>query len=225
MLILRCPSPTPAQPELEVLGFVMKQVTQLAWLTAMLTLTVTCTTSAPPPDDAMQQAPAFADEYRIGIGDNLRVDVWRNPDLSVAVPVRPDGKITVPVAGDVQVGNLTPEEVSERIELVLAEYIREPVVTVIVTGMGSNEYLSRVRITGAVGAPSSMPYRPGMTVLDVVLEAGGVTDFGNPKRAVLYRADGQRLDIRLDRILQSGDMSTNFPLRPGDIVTVPQRAF
>lgn len=184
-----------------------------------------CTSSGAPPEGAMEQSPAFADEYRIGIGDNLRVDVWRNPDLSVAVPVRPDGKITVPVAGDVQVGNLTPEEVSRKIEQILAEYIREPVVTVIVTGMGSSEYLSRVRITGAVGTPSSIPYRPGMTVLDVVLDAGGVTEFGNPRRTVLYRANGQRLEVRLDRILQNGDMTSNFPLRPGDIVTVPQRAF
>lgn len=190
-----------------------------------LALMTACSASSPPPDDGSESGPVFADEYRIGVGDNLRVDVWRNPDLSVAVPVRPDGKITVPVVGDVTVGDLTPEEVSGKIESVLEEYIRDPVVTVTVTGMGSNEYLSRVRITGAVGAPSSMPYRPGMTILDAVLEAGGVTEFGSANRAVLYRASGDRLDVRLDRILENGDMATNYTLRPGDILTVPQRAF
>lgn len=186
---------------------------------------VACSSSSPPPTENTGSAPIFADEYRIGVGDQLRVDVWRNADLSVSVPVRPDGKITVPVAGDVAVGNLTPEEVSDTIANVLSEYIREPVVTVTVTGMGSNEYLTRVRVTGAVGAPSSIPYRPGMTVLDVILEAGGVTTFGNARRTVLYRASGERLDVRLDRILEGGEMATNYELRPGDILTVPQRVF
>lgn len=194
------------------------------WVMAAV-IVAACSSTSPPPEDAFEREPIFAEEYRIGVGDSLRVDVWRNPDISVAVPVRPDGKITVPVAGDVVVGNLTPEEVSERIETVLADYIRDPIVTVTVTGMGSNEYLTRVRVTGAVGAPRSMPYRPGMTVLDVILESGGVNEFGNARKTVLYRASGDRLQVRLDRILQDGDMSTNFVLRPGDILTVPQRIF
>lgn len=184
-----------------------------------------CAGSKPPPELVQEDAPVFAEEYRIGVGDTLRVDVWRNPDLSVQVPVRPDGKITVPVAGDVAVGNLTSEEVSRQIEQRLSAYIREPVVTVIVTGMGSSEYVSRVRVTGAVGQPSSMPYRPGMTVLDVILEAGGVTEFGNASKTTLYRANGERIEIRLNRILENGDMSTNYILRPGDVLTVPQRMF
>ena len=184
-----------------------------------------CASSTQAPPGIMTEEPVFAEEYRIGVGDNLRVDVWRNPDLSVSVPVRPDGKITVPVAGDIAVGNLTPEQVSERLETLLAEYVRDPIVTVTVTGMGSSEYLTRVRITGAVGTPSSIPYRPGMTVLDVILDAGGVSEFGNAKRTVLYRLSGERLDVRLDRILRGRDLSTNFPLRPGDILTIPQRVF
>jgi polysaccharide export outer membrane protein len=115
--------------------------------------------------------------------------------------------------------------VADSIEVILSEYVREPVVTVTVTGMGSNEYLTRVRITGAVSGPSSIPYRPGMTVLDVILDAGGVTEFANPRRARIYRATGDRLDVRLDKILQDGDMSTNYALRPGDVITVPQRIF
>jgi polysaccharide biosynthesis/export protein len=179
--------------------------------------------TAPAPAD--EGAPAFSSEYRIGIADNLKVDVYRNADLSVTVTVRPDGKITVPVAGDVLVGGKTPEEVSKVVAAALGEYIRDPIVTTTVVGMGSNEYLSRVRVTGAVTNPSSIPYRNGMTVLDVILQCGGVNEFASPGKTVLYRAGGERLDIRLDRLLKGGDMSTNYPVRPGDIITVPERLF
>jgi polysaccharide export outer membrane protein len=183
-----------------------------------------CTSSAPPPAAPMT-APEFTDEYRIGVGDVLSVNVWRNEDLSVQVPVRPDGKISVPLAGDVMVGNKTPEEVAAEITERLATYIRDPYVTVIVVDMGSDEYRSRVRVTGAVVNPASLPYRQGMTVLDLVLEAGGVTEFANAGRTTLFSRSGKRRDVRLDRILNRGDMSTNFPLTPGDVVTVPERAF
>jgi polysaccharide export outer membrane protein len=186
---------------------------------------VGCTSCPSPPSDAAADGPTFADEYRIGIGDTLRVDVYRNADLSVTVPVRPDGMITVPVAGDILVGGQTPQQVSQRVEEVLAEYIREPIVTTTVTSMGSNEYLTRVRVTGAVNGPQSIPYRDGMTVMDVVLEAGGVSQFANAGKTLLYRASGERLSVRLDHILKSGDMRTNFSLRPGDVITVPERLF
>ena len=91
--------------------------------------------------------------------------------------------------------------------------------------MGSDQYRSRVRVTGAVETPLSAPYRQGMTVLDVVLEAGGLTEFANPTKATLYRNGGERLPIDLRGILQRGDMSTNYALAPGDVVTVPERAF
>jgi polysaccharide export outer membrane protein len=199
--------------------------TRLAFQLCFILAFAGCTSTEPPPSDVLDAPAAFADEYRIGIGDTLQVDVWQHPDLSVGVPVRPDGKITVPVAGDIAVGGMTPEVVADSIETILGEYVREPVVTVTVTGMGSNEYLSRVRVTGAVGAPTSVPYRPGMTVLDVILEAGGVTEFANSRRTRLFRSSGDRIDVRLDRILESGDMSTNYTLRPGDVITVPQRMF
>jgi polysaccharide export outer membrane protein len=172
-----------------------------------------------------EEAPAFSSEYRIGIADNLKVDVYRNADLSVTVTVRPDGKITVPVAGDVLVGGKTPEEVSKVVAAALGEYIRDPIVTTTVVGMGSNEYLSRVRVTGAVTNPSSIPYRNGMTVLDVILECGGVNEFASPGKTVLYRAGGERFEVHLDRLLKGGDMRTNYPVRPGDIITVPERLF
>ena len=184
-----------------------------------------CTSNTAPPPAAPTAEPEFADEYRIGVGDALSINVWRNADLSVQVPVRPDGKISVPLAGDVMVGGKTPEEVSADITSKLATFIRDPYVTVIVTDMGSDQYRSRVRVTGAVVQPVSLPYRQGMTVLDVVLEAGGVTEFANAGNATLYRREGQRIDIDLARILNRGDMSTNYSLRPGDVITIPERAF
>ena len=171
------------------------------------------TTSAPVADS--NTVPEFSEEYRIGVGDNLQINVWRNPDLSVSVPVRPDGKISVPLAGDVEVGGKTPEAVAALITESVSTYIREPFVTVIVTDMGSSQYRSRVRVTGAVNNPLSVPYRQGMTVLDIVLEAGGLSDFANGGRAMLYRAGSEPIDLNLNAILRRGDMGQNLPLRPG----------
>lgn len=168
------------------------------------------------------------DEYRIGPEDMLRIDVWRNPDVSLTAPVRPDGKVSVPLIGDVTAGGRTPEQLASAIEKSLEYYIREPRVTVIVTELRSHEYLSRVRVTGAVNGPLSVPYRPGMTVLDVVLEAGGVTDFAAANRTKLYRTSGGRTQvhaIRLEDILLEGELETNYALTPGDIVSVPERLF
>ena len=196
-------------------------------LTALVTcfLLAACAGTTAPPPTAETPQTGFADEYRIGVGDTLSINVWRNEDLSIDVPVRPDGKVSVPLAGDVAVGNKTPEEVGADITERLSKYIRDPYVTVIVTDMGSDQYRSRVRVTGAVETPLSAPYRQGMTVLDVVLEAGGLTEFANPSKATLYRSSGERVAIDLRGILQRGDMRTNLALQPGDVVTVPERAF
>ena len=184
-----------------------------------------CTTGGAAPPAATADTTSCGDEYRIGVGDQLNIDVWRNADLSVVVPVRPDGKISVPLAGDVLVGDQTPEQVSATIVERLATFIRDPYVTVIVTNMAADSYRCRVRVTGAVINPLSIPHREGMTVLDVILEAGGVNEFASPSKTRLYRADGQRLNVNLDRLLRQGDMSTNYALVPGDILTIPERIF
>jgi len=167
--------------------------------------------------------------YHIGVDDQLQVTVWHNPDLSVSVPVRPDGKITVPLIGDVVAGGKTPEEVAAEIKDKLQSYVRDPQVAVILTELRSHEYLSRVRVTGAVRTPVSLPYRQGMTILDAVLAAGGTTEFAAPDRTELYRAgDGgvtTPYAVRLDKVLQQGDLETNYPVQPGDVITVPLRAF
>lgn len=168
--------------------------------------------------------------YLIGIDDQIMVSVWRNPDLSITVPVRPDGKISTPLVGDIKAAGSTPEQLASKIEEKLQFYIKDPQVTIILTGLGSHEYLSRVRITGAVRTPQSLPYRKGMTILDLVLAAGGLTEFAAPNRAVLYHVDSstgevQRDKIKLKNILNNGDLYENKILHEGDVLTVPESLF
>ena len=154
--------------------------------------------------------------------------MWHNPDLSVSVPVRPDGMITVPLIGDVVAGGKTPEEVAAEVKDKLQAFVRDPQVAVILTELRSHEYLSRVRVTGAVRTPVSLPYRQGMTVLDAVLAAGGTTEFAALDRTELYRKEGdttQSYAVQLGNILQQGELKTNYPVQPGDVITVPQRSF
>ncbi len=189
---------------------------------------------------ASQRAPSLEDtvttrfaleegEYRIGVDDRIQVSVWKNPDLSVTVPVRPDGRISVPLIGDVLAGGKTPPELASSIREKLSIYIRDPNVTVIVTDLNSHEFLSRVRVTGAVRTPRSLPYRQGMTVLDAILEAGGLNDFASPNRTKLYRSTkksgSEMFDVELGDILNRGKLQTNYTLLPGDVVTVPERIF
>lgn len=171
---------------------------------------------------------AVEGEYKIGVDDRLQVSVWRNPELSVTVPVRPDGMISIPLIGDVKAGGRTPTQVAEVIRQKLSQYIRDPSVAVILSELRSHEFLSRVRVTGAVRTPRSLPFRQGMTVLDAVLEAGGVNDFAAANRARLYRKQNGRtevLDLELGDILNKGRLETNVLLIPGDVITVPERLF
>ena len=179
--------------------------------------------SGPPPDEAHTSV----DDYQIGVDDMVQVSVWRNPELGITVPVRPDGKISVPLVGDVAAGGRTPAAVAQDIQERLAVYVRDPQVAVILTDLRSHEYLSRVRVTGAVRQPVSIAYRQGMTVLDAVLAAGGLTEFAAPDRSDLYRKSAQgtkTYEVRLDRILGLGDLSTNYKVAPGDVITIPERA-
>lgn len=187
----------------------------------------------PSSDEDIQRALSMntstsVDRYVLGATDVVQVSVWRNEDLSVSVPVRPDGKISVPLVGDVQASGRTPTDLANDIEEQLARYIREPNVSIVVTSMGSHEYNDRVRVTGAVEQPMSVPHRAGMTVLDVVLGAGGATPFASLNNAMLYRrVDGDvvAIPIRLEDILNDGDVRTNYAIRPGDILSVPERSF
>jgi len=191
---------------------------------ALIVLGCQSTGDIPPAADAAD----LTQDYRIGVDDRVQVTVWRNPELSIAGPVRPDGKISVPLIGDVEAGGRTPSEVAENIKKQLSTYVRDPNVAVIVIELRSHEYLTRVRVTGAVRTPRSLTYRPGMTILDVVLEAGGVNDFASPNRTKLYRRGKDKtevFDIELGDILSKGRLESNVSLRPGDVITVPERLF
>lgn len=206
----------------------MKHLCSLLALCLFLSLTGCATTAGSSQAPTLNPDANAVSSYHIGVDDQLQVTVWHNPDLSVSVPVRPDGKITVPLIGDVDAGGHTPEEVAAVIKEKLQAYVRDPQVAVILTQLRSHEYLSRVRVTGAVRTPVSLPYRQGMTVLDAVLAAGGTTAYAAPDRTELYRKTGDTTKayaVELGEILQQGQLKTNYPVQPGDVITVPQRSF
>lgn len=192
-----------------------------------------CTTTPASSSDRIQQALSsnagnLDAPYILGVTDVVSVSVWRNQDLSISVPVRPDGMISVPIVGDIRAAGNSPETLANNIEEELSSYIREPQVSIIVTSMGSNEFRDRVRVTGAVAQPISVPYRDGMTVLDVLLSAGGGNEFASLNNSRLYRPfNGEvvAIPVRLDDILTKGDVKTNYRMRPGDILAVPERSF
>ena len=164
----------------------------------------------------------------VALSDRVVLDEPVEASLSVTVPVRPDGRISVPLVGDVMAGGRAPQEVAADSEKQLATYVRDPKVAVILVDLRSHEFISRVRVTGAVRQPVSVPYRQGMTVLDAVLQAGGVTDFAAANRSRLHRRDTdgavETRDIRLGDILDGGKLESNLDVRPGDVITVPERA-
>ncbi|MBW0146453.1 XrtA/PEP-CTERM system exopolysaccharide export protein [Marinobacter arenosus] len=213
----------------------MSRMYSLPGLALLLTVTLIsgCAGHSPSSRDKIQRALSVntatsVEEYVLGATDVVKVSVWRNEDLSIEVPVRPDGKISVPLVGDVQASGRTPQALADDIESSLARYIRQPQVSIVVTSMGSHEYTDRVRVTGAVEQPVSVPHRAGMTVLDVVLGAGGTTPFAALNKSMLYRkVDGEviAIPVRLEDILNNGDVATNYAIRPGDILSIPERNF
>jgi polysaccharide export outer membrane protein len=184
-----------------------------------------------PPDSstgAAQGPSVLVESYKMAVSDQIQVNVWKNPELSISGPIRPDGKISMPIIGDVMAVGRTPEQLASDIETKLAAYVRNPNVTVILTNLQGHEFLSRIRITGAVNENISINYHQGMTALDAVLAAGSVTPFANSNGAKLHRrtSEGaQAYDIRLKDIMEKGDMTTNIYLLPGDVITVPERLF
>ncbi len=185
--------------------------------------------SAPTSGEAPVAGPDYSsEEYTIGVGDRLSVSVWRDPELSRAVVVRPDGKISMPLVGDIQAAGLTAKALGGGLSGKLEQFVRAPQVTVIVDEPVSTDFQQRVRVTGAVNQATSVAYRKGMTVLDLVLLAGGANNFADGNSTKLYRhtREGVKVyDVRLDDILAKGRLETNYPLLPSDILTVPERMF
>ncbi len=182
-----------------------------------------------PASSITNQGPSvLTKSYRMSVGDQVQINVWKNPDLSIGEPIRPDGKISVALVGDVMAVGRTPAQLAREVEKKLSVYIKSPNVTVILTSLQGNEFLSRIRVTGAVVKNTSMPYHQGMTVLDAVLEAGSVDLYADANDTKLHRRMAKKMvtyDIHLKDILEDGDMRTNMILLPGDIITVPERNF
>jgi polysaccharide biosynthesis/export protein len=197
-------------------------------LGACVTFVVQAAESAPAaaasaPTDA---PPANNETYIIGPGDQLQLFVWRNPELSANIPVRPDGKISTPLVPDMVAVGKTPTELAKDLEKVLAEYIRSPQVNVIVAQPAS--VFSQVRVIGQVSKPQAVAYRQGMSVLDVVLAVGGLAPFAAGNRSkIIRKVDGKEREIKvkLADLVNKGDMKQNVPMVPGDVLVVPESRF
>jgi polysaccharide biosynthesis/export protein len=164
--------------------------------------------------------------YKIGPLDTLNILVWRNPELSATITVRPDGRISAPLVEDLMAAGRNPADLSREVEKVLAKFIRDPVVTIVVSGF-QGTFPEQIRIVGEAARPQAVPYRQQMTMLDVMIQAGGLTDFADGNGAVLVRGSegGKQYSVRLKDLLKRGDISANVAVKPGDIVIVPQSFF
>lgn len=164
--------------------------------------------------------------YIIGPGDGLNIVVWRNPELSMAVPVRPDGKISSPLVDELMVQGKNPMEVAREVEKVLGKYVRDPVVTVMVTGF-VGPYSEQIRVVGEAAKPQFLSFKQRMTLLDVMIAVGGLTDFADGNGATILRSGegGKVYSVRLKDLIKRGDVSANVEMRPGDILIIPQSLF
>ncbi len=182
-----------------------------------------CATSYPP---APSEAASSDYNYKIGPGDNLNIVVWRNPELSMSVPVRPDGKISSPLIDDLNAMNKDPSSLARDIEKELGKFIRDPVVTVIVTNF-IGPYSEQIRVVGEAAKPQTLPYKQNMTVLDVMIVVGGITEFANGNSARILRAseNNAQYTVRLRDLVKRGDLSANVDMKPGDILVIPQSWF
>jgi polysaccharide biosynthesis/export protein len=175
---------------------------------------------------APQQAQTADYSYVIGAGDNLNIIVWRNPELSLSVPVRPDGKVSAPLVDELVAQGKTSTELARDIEKKLATYVRDPVVTVIITSF-VGPFSEQVRVVGEAARPQFLPFRQKMTLLDVMIAVGGLTDFADGNRAIIQRSSegNKQYAVRLKDLIKRGDMSANVEIRPGDILVIPQSLF
>jgi polysaccharide export outer membrane protein len=166
-------------------------------------------------------------DYVIGPLDSLQVFVWRNPEVTTTVPVRPDGRISTPLIEDMQAAGKTPTQLARDIERELGKYIVDPVATVIVTGF-NGPFSQQVRVVGEAAKPQAIPYRENMTLLDVMIAVGGLTEFAAGNRAVLIRGSGEQQKeyrVRLSDLVKDGDVSANARIMPGDVLMIPQSWF
>jgi polysaccharide export outer membrane protein len=204
--------------------YIVKSVFR-SWFSVVfaLALLAGCGGTHPP---APQTAAAPDYQYLIGPLDTLQITVWRNPDLSVTVPVRPDGKVSVPLVEDLPAIGKHPTQLARDVEKAMSRFIRDPVVTVLVTQF-NGPYGEQVRVVGEAARPQALPYRQRMTLLDVMIAVGGLTDFADGNNASVLRTSegGRQYRVRLKDLIRRGDVSANIEMRPGDVVIIPQSWF
>jgi polysaccharide export outer membrane protein len=202
-----------------------KAVGSLMALLAVVSMVGCSTTPTYPP--APKQATPYDWNYLIGPGDSVQVFVWRNPDVSGTFPVRPDGKMTMNLVEDMPASGKTPSQLARDIEKALAKYIQEPIVTVIVAG-GVGPFDQQIRVIGEAAKPQALNYREHMSLIDLMIAVGGLTDFAAGNKAYILRTEGgkqTRLGVRLEDLLQGGDISANVEMRPGDVLVIPESLF
>lgn len=196
---------------------------RLGFLVVLAGLLGGCGTSNPP---APTNAATPQYRYLIGPLDNVNIIVWRNPELSGTYPVRPDGRITAPLVEDLPALGRSPSDLARDLEKALAKYIRDPIVTVVISGF-QGPYSEQIRIIGEASKPQAIAYRQNMTLLDVMIQAGGLTDFADGNGAILIRGaeKNKQYGLRLKDLIKRGDISANVDVKPGDVIIIPQSWF
>jgi polysaccharide biosynthesis/export protein len=197
-----------------------------ATVLALAALLVGCAGRSGGIPPAPAQASAQDYNYIIGAGDTLNIIVSRNPDLSMSVPVRPDGKISTPLVDEIVAQGKNTVQVAREVEQKLSKFVRDPVVTVIVTGF-VGPYSEQVRVVGEAAKPQFLPFKQKMTLLDVMIAVGGLTDFAAGNRATILRTSegNKQYSVRLKDLIKGGDIGANVEMRPGDILIIPQSLF
>lgn len=205
----------------------MNSLIRVAAAATTLALVACAGNPTPIPMSPKSASNAVSSDYRIGPGDQLEVFVWRQPDLSVTVPVRPDGKISIPLVQDVPALGKTPGQLANEIQGDLKRYVTDPQVTVIVRSF-YGPFSRQIRVIGQAAKPQSIPFQRNMTLLDVLIDVGGLTKFAAGNRAVIVRdIEGKEHSYRvyLDRLVNDGDIKYNLPMQPGDILIIPETYF
>jgi len=205
------------------------RITRILLGIAAITSLASCGASRPTyeSDEMPAEDAGTSSEYAIGPGDSLQIFVWDHPDLSTTVQVRPDGKISTPLVEDLQAARRTPTQLARDIEGVLKEYVRTPVVTVIMQGF-VGEGGQQIRVVGEAVSPQALQFRQGMTVLDVIIAVGGLSDFAAGNRAKIIRKSGDGeidIKVRLDDLINKGKIEENVRMQPGDVLIIPESFF
>jgi len=202
-----------------------KHIARVSVVLAVAAMAGCSSTPTYPPAPA--QTGDYSWNYLVGPGDSVNVFVWRNPEVSGSFPVRPDGKMTMNLVEDLQASGKTPTQLARDIEKSLSKYIQEPIVTVIVGG-GIGPFDQQLRVVGEAAKPQALNYREKMSLIDLMISVGGLTDFAAGNKAYILRTVGdkqERLGVRLEDLLKGGDISANVDMRPGDVLVVPESLF